>query len=284
MAPKATQAADTLGIVAGGGDLPLAVAKAAQSAGRGVFLIGLAGSADARIEAYPHAWAGLGEAGKTLRALKGAGCTDMLMVGHLQRPKFSDLKFDAKGLMVVPRFATAARRGDNALLETLTEVFSEEGFRVLSVAEAAPSLLAPDGPIGRQTPNAEQCADIARGFAIVRALGALDVGQAAVVCEGLPLAVEAAEGTDAMLLRIPALPVHFRGQDKHRRGVLVKALKPIQDGKTDLPVIGLKTLEHAAAAGLAGIALEAGKALILDREALAAEADRLGMFVTGVTP
>lgn len=279
-----TDGASTLGIVAGGGELPLAVATAAQTAGRAVFVVALAGSADAAIEAFPHVWVGLGEAGKTIKALKAAGCADMLMVGKLQRPKFSELKFDAKGMMVAARIAAAARDGDNAILDAVTALFLAEGFRVLSVGDAAPGLLAPNGEIGRYVPADEHRRDIAKAFAIVRALGAHDVGQAAVVCEGLPLAVEAAEGTDAMLKRIPALPAHFRGDARHRRGVLVKAVKPIQDGTTDLPVIGPKTLELAAAAGLAGIAVETGRALILRRDELAAEADRLGLFVAGVIP
>lgn len=271
-----------LGIIAGGGDLPLAVAEAARAAGRDVFIVGLTGSADDRIEALPHVWAGLGEAGKTIKALQNAGCTEMLMVGKIQRPKFSELKLDLLGMRVAPRIAAAARLGDNAILDTLTAIFSEKGFRVLSVTEAAPSLLAPIGPIGAHQPTADQHKDIARALAIVHALGALDVGQAAVVCDGLALAVEAAEGTDAMLGRIAALPEHFRGSALRRRGVLVKAVKPIQDGKTDLPVIGVTTVEHAAAAGLAGIAVEAGRALILNRAGVVETADRLGLFVTGI--
>lgn len=275
-------AATPLGIVAGGGDLPLAVADAARAAGRDVFIVGLTGSADARIEAFAHVWAGLGEAGKTIKALKAAGCAEMLMVGKLQRPKFSELKLDMVGMLVAPRIAAAARAGDNAILDTVSAVFAEKGFRVLSVTEAAPGLLAPLGPLGRGIPTADQQADIARALAIVHALGALDVGQGAVVCDGLTLAVEAAEGTDAMLGRIPSLPAHFRGDASHRRGVLVKAVKPIQDGKTDLPVIGVTTVQNAAAAGLAGIAVEAGRALILNRAAVVETADRLGLFVTGI--
>jgi DUF1009 family protein len=121
-----------------------------------------------------------------------------------------------------------------------------------------------------------------RAFAIVKALGAMDVGQAAVVCDGLPLAVEAAEGTDKMLQRVGDLREAIRGTAQKKRGVLVKALKPTQDAKTDLPVIGIATLERAASVGLAGIGLQAGGALIVDKQAVAARADALGLFVTGV--
>lgn len=275
------QRTSPLGLVAGGGALPIAVAKSVSTAGRSVFMAALSGSADAVVEDYPHAWIGLGEVGKLIRMLRDAGCVEVLMAGKLLRPKFSELKLDAKGMMVLPRIAAAARNGDNAILDAVAALFAEEGFRVIGVAEAAPALLAPDGKIGRISPTKDQQADIAKAFAIVRALGALDVGQAAVVCEGLPLAVEAAEGTDTMLARIPALPAHFHGTAQKRSGVLVKAVKPIQDGKTDLPVIGLKTLEMAAAAGLAGIAVETGRALILDRKDLADAADAQEMFVIG---
>jgi DUF1009 family protein len=118
----------------------------------------------------------------------------------------------------------------------------------------------------------------------VHALGALDVGQGAVVCDGLALAVEAAEGTDAMLKRIADLRESLRGTAEKKRGALVKALKPTQDAKTDMPVVGVATVKNAAAAFLAGIAVEAGQALILDKRAVAAEADRLGLFVTGIRP
>ena len=202
----------------------------------------------------------------------------------MERPKFSELKLDARGVMVLPRVIAAARRGDDALLRMLVDLFEREGFHAVNVAEAAPGLVVNAGPLGRILPNDDHQADIARGFAVVRALGALDVGQAAVVCEGLVLAVEAAEGTDAMIARVGQLRDNLRGTPQKKRGVLVKALKPTQDAKTDMPVVGVETVRHAADVGLAGIALEAGKSLIVDKRAVAGEADRLGLFVLGVTP
>ena len=160
----------------------------------------------------------------------------------------------------------------------------DEGLAAISVAEAAPGLVCGEGALGRVTPDDDHKSDIAAALRIVHALGALDVGQGAVVCDGLALAVEAAEGTDAMLERIPALRESLRGTASKPRGVLVKALKPTQDAKTDMPVVGVQTVRGAAAAFLAGIALEAGKSLVLDRDAVRAEADRLGLFVVGVQP
>ncbi len=269
-----------LGIIAGGGDLPKAIAESARDAGREVFVIAL--GADAWIGAFPHETASLGEVGKIMKSLRGADCADVVLAGKLARPKFSEIKLDAKGVMVAPRIIAAARKGDDALLRAVVETFEREGFRAVGAHEAAPGLLAAAGVMGRVIPSDDDEADIAAAFKIVRMLGELDVGQAAVVCEGLPLVVEAAEGTDAMIARVATLPAHFRGDDKHRKGVLAKAPKPIQDRKTDLPVIGVATVRNAAAVGLAGIAVEAGGALILGQRAVIEEADKLGLFVVGV--
>lgn len=275
----------TLGIIAGGGELPRAVAQSARAAGREVFVVALAGSlTEDWVQAYPHLFLSVGEPGRAIKALSGAGAQEILMIGQLERPKFSDLKLDAKGVMALPRVVAAAARGDDALLRAMVDLFEHEGFRVIGAQDAAPGLLVGEGAVGRIRPRPEHQADIAQGFAIVRQLGALDVGQAAVVCDGLALSVEAAEGTDAMMARVNGLREHLRGTPEKRRGVLVKAPKPIQDRKTDLPVIGLRTVRNAGAIGVAGIALEAGGALILEREAVAEAADALGMFVTGVRP
>ncbi len=276
------EAAKALGIVAGGGELPLAIAESARENGREVFVVGLLGSADEWVSSYPHEWASLGEVGKVIKALHAHDCAEVLLAGKLERPNFSSLKLDAKGVLAVPRVIAAARKGDDALLRAVVDLFEREGFHIVGTSEAAPGLLAPPGQIGRIAPSEESEADIVSAFRIVRAMGALDIGQAAIVCGGLALAVEAAEGTDAMVARIASLPEHFRGTPARRRGVLAKAPKPIQDRKTDLPVIGVQTVQGAAAVGLAGIAVEAGGALILGKRAVIEEADKLGLFLVGV--
>ena len=268
----------TLGIIAGGGDLPLAIAEACA---RPVFIVALAGTAGQDIAKFPHEQAGIGETGKIFRLLHEHDCTDVILAGKVARPAWSEVKVDARGALAAPKIISAALKGDDALLRAITGMFEKEGFRVVSAAEAAPALLADGTTITKAKPSERDRADIAAAAAIVRALGVLDVGQAAVVCEGLPLAVEAAEGTDAMIRRIGALPENVRGTSAKRRGVLVKAPKPIQDRKTDLPVIGVQTIANVAEAGLAGIALEAGGALIVNRRAVIAAADAAGVFVTG---
>lgn len=274
-----------LGLIAGGGELPRAVARAARAAGRQVFVVPLLGSiTDDWVRDFPHEFLSPGEPGRIIKALKAAGTGEVLLVGRVDRPKFNEMKLDAKGVMLLPKAIAAAKRGDDALLRFIVGICEDEGLRAVSVAEAAPSLVAEEGALGRIAPGAEHRTDIERALKIVHALGALDVGQGAVVCEGLALAVEAAEGTDAMLSRIGGLRESLRGTADRRRGVLVKALKPTQDAKTDMPVVGVETVKNAAAAFLSGVAVEAGAALILDKQAVAAEADRQGVFVVGVKP
>ncbi|HEX3431913.1 MAG TPA: UDP-2,3-diacylglucosamine diphosphatase LpxI [Rhizomicrobium sp.] len=274
----------TLGIIAGGGLLPSVVAQSAFEAGERVFVVGLRGAADDEIGRFPHGWASLGEAGKILRLLRDNGCGRVLFLGRVARPSFSELKTDAKGIILMPRVAAAARHGDDALLRVLSDILAEEGFSPIGVTEAAPALLAGEGNLGRIKRDRENARDIALGITVVRRLGALDVGQAAIVCDGLVLAVEAAEGTDAMIARAGALPENIRGTPDRRRGVLVKALKPTQNGRTDLPVIGLRTVANAADAGLSGIAVEAGRSVIVGRQAVIDAADAAGLFLFGFAP
>jgi DUF1009 family protein len=274
----------TLGIIAGAGELPIAIAEAARADGRNIFVLALAGLvSEADVRAFPHAFVSLGELGKAIRHLKDAGCTEITMAGKVARPEFSKLKLDARGALALPRVMSAALKGDDALLRTMLGIFENEGMRVIGSAESAAALLAPEGPLGEFEPTKEEEADIRQGVAVVAAMGALDIGQATVVCRGLVLAVEAAEGTDAMVTRVATLPPALRGTADDRRGVLVKAVKPNQERRVDLPVIGVKTVELVAAAGLSGIAIEAGASLIVGRKAVEQAADRAGIFVYGFT-
>jgi len=273
-----------LGIIAGGGDLPRAVAEAAREGGREVFVVSLTGKHDDWTNQFPCEAVSLGEMGKTLRALSSNNCKDIIFAGKVDRPRLSDVRLDTKGALLMPRVAAAALKGDDALLRAIVEIFEKEGYGVVSIAEAAPSLVVRKGNIGKHSPSSDSLKDIAKGFEVVARLGELDIGQAAAVCDGLVLAVEAAEGTDAMLKRVAELPERLRGTPAKPRGVLVKAPKPIQDGKTDLPVIGVQTVKNAAAAGLSGIAVEAGRALVVDRENVISAADIANIFIVGLEP
>ena len=269
--------AGTLGLIAGGGALPAAILAALAAQGRSSFTVAITGNCDpATVVGQPHVWRDIAAVGGILAALRDAGCVEVLLAGRMSRPDFSALLPDWQGLKLLPRVIKAATRGDDALIRTLVEYFEEQGFRIVGTDAVASALVAPSGVLGAVRPAEADLADIVRAAAVVQALGALDVGQAAVVRDGLVLGVEAAEGTDALLARCATLNGPQRG------GVLVKAVKPGQERRVDLPTIGVATVQNAAAARLAGIAIQAGSALILDRVALGAAADAAGMFVVGV--
>ena len=271
--------APTLGILAGGGPLPGRVAAAAVAAGRAVFVIGFEGFADPDMLApYPHAYARLGAAGRILELLRAHGCRDIVLVGPVRRPSLLALRPDAEGARILARIGRAAFTGDDGLLAAIVRVFGEEGFRVLGAHEILAELVEAPGLLGAVAPDAAAMRDIARGVAVVRALGAVDVGQAAVVQQGIVLAVEAIEGTDAMLARCRALARPGPG------GVLVKLVKPGQDRRADLPTIGPETVRSAAEAGLRGIAFEAHGTMITARAAMITAADAAGLFLLSLDP
>ncbi|WBQ11261.1 UDP-2,3-diacylglucosamine diphosphatase LpxI [Hyphomonadaceae bacterium ML37] len=267
-----------LGLIAGGGELPVHVAEAARADGRLATVVALKGFADpARFEGAKTR--GLGELGGVMKDLAQARCDAVCFAGIVSRPDFSQIKPDFKGISVLPKMIAAAARGDDALLRTVIGVFEAEGLAVVGADEIARELTAREGYLGAQRPDEAQRRDALRALHIAGVIGAEDVGQGAVVCDGLVLAVEAQEGTDAMLRRVADLPATLRGTPQQRRGVLAKRPKPGQERRIDLPVIGVSTVEGAACAGLAGIAAPAGGALILGAEAVARAAEDAGLFV-----
>ena len=272
-----------LGLIAGGGALPVALAERCIAAGRPLFVLRLKGFAGPELQAFEGAEVGIAELGKAIELLKRAQCGSVCFAGLVARPEFSALKPDLRGMLALPGLIAAARHGDDALLRALLAEFEKDGFNVEGAHEVDAGLMLGAGRLGAIGPEGHED-DIARALGAARAVGALDIGQAAVAARGLILAVEAQEGTDAMLARCAGLPEALRGTERTRCGVLAKAPKPIQERRVDLPTIGVETVERAAAAGLAGIVGEAGALLIVDRPAVIAAADRLGLFIYGATP
>lgn len=270
--------AGTLAILAGGGVVPVRVAHAAQAAGRSVFVVALRGHASAELEAFPHVWLGLGQVGAFFAELDRRGCGELVIVGHVARPELKDIRFDFGGIARLPRIAVMMRGGDDRLLVHLIRLVEERGVRVVAPQEVAPELVLAPGAATRRKPSRKHAADIALGRQVIAALGPYDVGQGVVVDNGRVIAVEAAEGTDAMLARCADLRAARRGGPS---GVLVKAPKPGQETRVDLPTIGDRTVDGAARAGLAGIAAAAGRTLVADATALRAAAGRHGLFVFG---
>lgn len=273
--------AGKLGLIAGGGALPLAIAARCEAEGRPVFVVRLTSFADPHLIRYPGLEAGMAEIGRVLAALKAADCVAVCFAGTVNRPDFKALKPDLKGALVLPGIIAAATKGDDALLRKILSVFENEGYAI----EGADDILGGEtltvGALGRVTPDEAQLSDLRKALHVAEKAGELDIGQGAVVCDGLVLAVEAQEGTDAMLARVAGLPGDLRGATGNPKGSLGKAPKPIQDLRIDMPVIGAQTIEMAAAAGLAGVGGVAGKLILIDRAAIIEAADRLGLFVWG---
>lgn len=266
-----------LGIIAGGGDVPARLIAACRNSGRDFFVLALKGQTDPESVAdVPHAWVRLGAAGKALDALHGAGVKEIVMVGAVRRPSLMSMGFDARSLRWFGKLGKTAL-GDNTLLEAIVrDLEVEEGFTVIAADTILGDLLVGEETLGRLTPDEQAVQDIARGVEVARLLGRADVGQAVVVQQGCVLGVEAVEGTDALLARCGDLRLNGVG------GVLVKTAKPQQERRADLPTIGVLTVAGAKAAGLRGIAIEAGGALVVDREAVIAAADAAGIFLVGI--
>lgn len=282
--PGPTVAAPSpLAIICGGGSLPFAVADAAARNGRPVFLFAIEGWADAQAVAkYPHAWVAIGQFGRVRRLAREAGCRDIVCIGALLRPALRAIRLDWPTIRLLPRLYRLFRGGDDHLLSGLGQIFEEHGFRMLGAHEVAPEILMPEGPLGRCQPSPRDLADAARGLALIEAIGSFDIGQAVVVADGRVLAVEAAEGTDGMLARVAELRRSGRITLESGVGVLVKAPKPRQDRRLDLPSIGPSTVAGVQQAGLAGIAVRAGEVIVAEAAAMANEADRAGIFVIGL--
>jgi DUF1009 family protein len=247
--------ANRLGIVAGGGGLPRRLIEACRQNGRDVFVLALEGAAEPETVAdVPHAWCPLGAAGRGLTLLRDNAVNELVLAGGV-------------GYRAL---------GDDGLLSAVVAELEREGFRVIGPEQVLRSSLAPAGPFGRARPDAQAMSDIAHGQRIAHALGGLDIGQAVVVQQGLVLGVEAIEGTDELIRRCAKLRRDGPG------GVLVKVEKPGQEKRADRPTIGPQTVSLAAQAGLAGIAVEAGATIVVDRDEVTAAADRAGLFVIGI--
>ena len=268
-----------LGIIAGGGPLPGQVAQAARAAGREVFIAGLEGFAEPAVLApFAHRFFRLGAVGAMRQALREHDCTDLVIIGPVKRPSILSLRPDAEGARLLARVGRAAFMGDDGLLAAVLRVLEEEGYNLLGAHEILTDVLAPEGLLTKTAPDAQAMADIERGKEVLKTIGAADIGQACVVQQGIVLAVEAVEGTDAMLARIPSVARPGPG------GVLIKLAKPGQERRADLPTLGAATISHASAAGLRGIAFEAGGSLLTHKLLMIETADREGIFLLGVNP
>lgn len=244
---------------------------------REVFVVALNGETEsATVADVPHEWIDIAAVGHAVAALQKAGCEEVCFIGPVRRPNFAKLKPDWYGIKLLPKIVAAAREGDDAILSVIVDHVEASGFKVVGANDVLIQIAAPRGPLGRHRPSAEDEADIAKAIAVIHALGPFDIGQAAVVRAGQVLAIEAAEGTDAMLARCAEL------RHEQPQGVLVKCPKPTQERRIDLPTIGPRTIAGVAAAGLRGIAVAAENTLIAERETTVRAADDSALFIIGV--
>ncbi|MCA1406873.1 LpxI family protein [Ensifer sp. IC3342] len=272
-----------LAIIAGAGALPRHVAEAARRQGEDPFIIALSREADADWTGFDHVLLAIGDFAAISRTFEKEGIDRVVLSGGVRRrPEWRDIRPTLRTLAKVPSvLRTLVSGGDDAVLRMAMDLIEASGARVIGAQEVVPNLLADTGPLGAHVPTDDDRRDIEAGIAAANALGALDVGQGAVAVGGRVIALEGAEGTDAMLARVAALKAEGRVSTRHR-GVLVKLCKPQQDERADLPSIGPSTVAGAEAAGLAGIAVEAGRALVLERSQLVNKADKSGLFILGV--
>lgn len=266
-----------LGIIAGGGNLPGRLLDACQARGCDTFVLAYRGVGEVE-SVTPDAWVDIGRVGDTFAALHSAGCDEVVLAGPIQRPKLSALKLDKRGRAILGKLVRVWGR-DDALLSLVVDELEGQGFRVVGADDVLRDLLAAEGPLGRLTPNEQAKEDIELGVQVITALGTLDIAQAVVVQAGRVLGIEAAEGTDLLIDRCGELKA-----DDQVKPILVKLQKPGQERRVDMPAVGATTVTRAAAAGFAGIAIESGGTLVMDREALIEHADKLGLFVIAIAP
>jgi DUF1009 family protein len=265
-----------LGIVAGGGMLPAGIAAACRRSGREFFVVAIEGHADPKVVAgLPHAWVRLGAGGKAIALLHREGVTDVVLAGAVRRPSLAELKPDLR----TARFAAKGffNRGDDGLLSAVVKLLEdEEGFKVVAAQDILEGVLAAKGELGELSPSDRDKQDIERGVGVLDALAGADVGQAVAVQDGVVLGVEAAEGTDRLILRCGELSREGRGP------VLVKLPKTGQEQRVDLPTLGPTTVANLAQAGFVGAAFAAGETLMVEAEATVAAADAAGLFLLGL--
>lgn len=272
-----------LAIIAGSGPMPGHIARSAQRAGETPFIFAIHGETDMDLSGFDHAVVAVSQISTAHAIATEKGVGRVACAGNFRRPDFDAIKWEWGALKAVPKLLQVRIGGDDRANTIIADVIEAFGFRLVGPLEIAPDIAAPAAVMTRKKPDKSARADMKCGFAAIRQMGPLDIGQAVVAASGRIVAVEAAEGTDAMVERCVALRANGRFRVRPPSGVLVKAAKPDQDRRLDLPVAGIKTVEMAIAAQLAGIALEAGSVLVPEREAMVKLADEAGIFIVGVS-
>jgi len=273
--------ADRVAVIAGGGELPRELVRGLTAAGHPPFVIIVGGEDPDGLTGGEHTVLELEEYGRLLPVLRAARATHLVMAGSVsRRPRLRAIRFSIGLVKLLPGIVWALGRGDDALLRVVVGHVEAAGIKVLGSHQILPDILARKGPLTRMGPAASLEPGIAAGFKAARAIGELDIGQAVVAVGRRVVALEGVEGTAAMLSRVADL--RASGRISMPGGVLVKCAKPGQELRADLPTIGPDTVADAHAAGLSGIAVEAGRTIILSQGKVIESAERLGLFVVGI--
>ncbi|MEZ5691853.1 MAG: UDP-2,3-diacylglucosamine diphosphatase LpxI [Rickettsiales bacterium] len=273
----------TLGIIAGKGNLPKQLIEHCRKTGRNFFVITFAEDFDnEEMTEIPHAVIKIGEVGKALELLREAKATEIVMVGGLKRPTLSSLIPDDGGKKLLKKLGQNFFKGDDTILKTIINFLEEENFKVIGIDSILPDIIAIEGVIGKISPNKKELDDIKIGMKAAKELGAKDIGQAVIIKNGKIVAEETEAGTDAMISHYTENNTNNKNNRGKKSGLLIKAKKPEQEQKADLPSIGINTVEKAHSAGLSGIAVEAGYSIIIDRKEAIKKANDYGIFIIGV--
>lgn len=268
--------------------MPVEIIKSCRARGIEVYVAGLLPWADEAVfnggyalpdgtvlEGVAHTMARLGEVGKMMKFFKSHGVTELVLAGGIKRPSLKELIPDFEAVKMLAKIALK-KQSDDGLFRSVIREIEARGFHILGIEEVVPEMMFHEGVYGRIKPSSDDMDDIRRGIEVARALGAVDVGQAVVVQEGIVLAVEAVEGTDAMLSRAAIL------RKPGKAPVMVKIKKPGQDTRVDMPAIGIQTVEQLKKYGMGGIAVEAGGILVIEREKAVEMANEAGIFIIGM--
>ena len=271
-----------IALIAGRGALPGLLAERLSTEGQAPLLAELEGFESLSREAGDVLRFRLERLVPFLDHLQDQGVTQAVFAGGVHRPRLDPALIDPATMQLLPRIMAAMGQGDDGTLREVITLMGEWGIEVMGAQDICPDLVADAGLLGAHSSKPGDRQDAARGFDILRLTGAADVGQGCVVARGQCLALEALPGTDVMLSQLAQL--RSDGAALPEGGVFCKAPKPGQDRRIDLPALGPETVRRAHAAGLRGIAFEAGGVLLIDRAAMIARADEFGLFLLAEGP
>ncbi len=265
---------ERVGLIAGSGRFPVLFAETARRRGVGVVAVAHVGETDEGLGGVVEAitWVHAGQLEAIIAALKQAGVSRAVMVGGIAKPRlFREFKPDARALSVIARCGTLR---DDVLLRALARELENEGIQIVESTLYLQDIVPVAGVLSARQPTPEEWADIHVGFRAAKVIGQFDIGQSVVVRGGAVVAVEGIEGTDATIRRA--------GQLVNGDIVVVKACKPTQDLRFDLPAVGPETVRTIAEVKGRALAMEAGRTILLDRDEMVALADATGMAIVAV--